>query len=135
ISWTCASGTERALRAEIASRPPPAAHPGNDDRPIRAIFRREPRGTVAHVPRARVLVGVRHRVCRRVRPVGIGGGRTNSRAGAGGRAGGEREGADASGLRVASGRNGARVAWAEPSAAAPATMMTAVARLIFALAR
>src|SRR5262249_5387988 len=82
ISSTYASGTKRALGAEIASRPPPAAHPGNDARPARAIFRREPRGAFAHVPRARVLVGVRHRIGRRVRPVGIGGGHANSRAGA-----------------------------------------------------
>src|SRR5262249_4178587 len=73
-------GTWRALRAEVASRLPPAAHPGNDDRPARAIFCREPRGAFAHVPRPRVLVGVRHRVGRRVRPVGIGGSHANSRA-------------------------------------------------------
>jgi hypothetical protein len=51
------------------------------------------------------------------------------------RAGCERDGADISGLRVASGANCAKDASAEPSAAAPATMMTAIARVIFALAR
>jgi hypothetical protein len=51
------------------------------------------------------------------------------------RAGCERDGADISGLRVASGANCAKDASAEPSVAAPATMMTAVVRVIFALAR
>jgi hypothetical protein len=51
------------------------------------------------------------------------------------RAGGERDGAAISGLRVASGRNCAKDASAEPSAAALATMMAAVARIIFALSR
>jgi hypothetical protein len=51
------------------------------------------------------------------------------------RPGCERDGADISGLRVASGRNCAKDASAEPSAAAPATMMTAVVRVIFVLTR
>jgi hypothetical protein len=48
----------------------------------------------------------------------------------------ERDGADISGLGVASGGNCARDSGAAASAAAPATtMIAAVARIIFALAR
>jgi hypothetical protein len=74
----------RAPRPDVGSREeldptyrrlsalPPAPHPGNDDRPARAILRGEPRCALAHGARAGKVVFVRHRIGRGIEPVGIG---------------------------------------------------------------
>ena len=126
ISFTSGNGIELA-------RLPPAAHLGDDDRPARAIFRREPRSAFAHKAGTWIFVFIGNGIIGRIRSIGVAGRHSNSRA----RPGGLRWRLRARrhpGFALASPGS----AWALPAATVPmsaapsAEMMSVVARVMLA---